>query len=196
MPDDIKAVVAAAATHRDRLLIRTLWATGGRVSEVLELTPVDVQPDALVLPNRKNRTRTWKQVFLPQAEASLIGELLLWVRDHRIADDEPIFFSNYGRKSARPRKPLTRQQVWYVVKKASQRAGVNVLALRPSAAGDRGEPAPIHPHVLRHARARQQLRQTKNLSFVQRQLGWSRLQMAYLSVGDEEARELAKEVLE
>ncbi len=38
----IKAVVAAATIDRDRLLRRCLWATGGRVSEVLTLRPADI----------------------------------------------------------------------------------------------------------------------------------------------------------
>jgi site-specific recombinase XerD len=197
LPEDVKRVIAAARCERDRLLIRTLWATGGRVSEVLELTPAGIQSEALVIGNRKNRSRTWKQVFLPQAEASLVGDLLLWARVWKLADNEPIFFSSYGHKQlAEARQALSQQAVWYIVKQASRRAGVQVLALRPSADGNVGEPAPIHPHILRHARARQQLRQTRNLAFVQRQLGWSRLQMAYLSIGDQEAREIARTVTE
>ena len=53
-PEEVRAVIAAAATERDRLLLRTLWATGGRVSEVLALRAQDVRRDALVLPNLKN----------------------------------------------------------------------------------------------------------------------------------------------
>jgi len=33
------AVIDATAPSRDRLLLRCLWATGGRVSEVLALLP-------------------------------------------------------------------------------------------------------------------------------------------------------------
>lgn len=45
-PEEVKAVIAAAETERDRLLLRTLWATGGRVSEVLALRATDVRRDA------------------------------------------------------------------------------------------------------------------------------------------------------
>jgi hypothetical protein len=64
-PDEVRAVIAAARTERDRLLLRVLWATGARVSEVLALRPMDVRRDSLVLPNRKNPNRTVKRVFLP-----------------------------------------------------------------------------------------------------------------------------------
>jgi integrase len=53
-PQDVQAVIDAATRERDRLLLRVLWATGARVSEVLALRPMDVQRDHLVLPNRKN----------------------------------------------------------------------------------------------------------------------------------------------
>jgi integrase len=76
-PDEIRAVITAAATERDRLLLRVLWATGARISEVLTLRPRDVQRDSLVLPNRKNPNLTTKRVFLPGAELGLTGELLL-----------------------------------------------------------------------------------------------------------------------
>jgi hypothetical protein len=49
---------------------------------------------------------------------------------------------------------------------------------------------------LRHARVRQWVRQTKSLPLAQKQAGWSRLQMAYLTIGDGEARELMSGVTE
>jgi len=77
---------------------------------------------------------------------------------------------------------------------AAERADVRVLALRTSKHGRVGEPAPVHPHLFRHARVRQIVRTTKNLPLAQRQAGWSRLQPAYLSIGDEEARTLMRSV--
>ncbi len=190
-PEEVKAVIAAAATERDRLLLRVLWATGGRISEVLALRPRDVFRDSLVLPNRKNPSQTTKRVFLPGPEASLTGELLLWAREQDLADDEPLFFSRKRGPDGR-RRALQRGQAWLIVKAASERAKVQVLALRPSRHGRSGEPAPIHPHLFRHARVRQIVRQTKSLPLAQRQAGWSRLQPVYLTIGDEEARELMR----
>src|SRR5712692_769652 len=70
-PEDVLAVVDAAANERDRLLLRVLWATGARISEALALRPMDVRRDSLVLPNRKNPNQTVKRVFLPGAEQAL-----------------------------------------------------------------------------------------------------------------------------
>src|SRR6516165_2857897 len=95
-PEEVRAVIAAANCERDRLLLRVLWATGARISEVLALRPMDVQRDDLVLPNRKNPNMTVKRVFLPGAELGLTGELLLWAKEQGLANEEPLFFSRKG----------------------------------------------------------------------------------------------------
>jgi hypothetical protein len=85
-------------------------------------------------------------------------------------------------------------QAWTILKSASERADVRLLALRASRHGAIGQPAPAHPHLFRHARVRQIVRTTRNLPLAQRQAGWSRLQMAYVTVGDEAARQLMRQV--
>jgi integrase len=192
-PDEVRAVIAAASCERDHLLLRVLWATGARISEVLALRPRDVERDSLVLPNRKNPNVTVKRVFLPGAELGLTGELLLWAKEQDVADDEPLFFSR-KRHADGTRRALQRGRAWLIVKEASERANIRVLALRTSKHGPAGEAAPVHPHLFRHARVRQIVRMTRNLPLAQRQAGWSRLQMAYLTVGDEEARQLMREL--
>src|SRR6266542_3047047 len=184
-PEDVLAVIDAAPTERDRLLLRVLWATGARISEALALRPIDVQRDSLVLPNLKNPSRTSKRVFLPAGQMDLPGTLLLWAKEHRIADSEPLFCSRKRAKDGRPRA-ISRQQAWEIVREASERADVRVLALRASTYGKAGEPAPVHPHLFRHARVRQIVRTTRSLPIAQKQAGWSRLQLAYLSVSDDE----------
>jgi hypothetical protein len=59
-----------------------------------------------------------------------------------------------------------------------------------------GEPAPVHPHLFRHARARQIVRHTKSLALAQKQAGWARLHTEYLTLSDEEANRLIQEVPE
>ncbi len=190
-PEEIRAVIAAARSERDRLLLRVLWATGARISEVLALRPTDVRRDSLVLPNRKNPNLTVKRVFLPGAELGLTGELLLWAKEQGVADNEPLFFSR-KRGVDGSRRALQRGQAWLITKEASERAAVRVLALRGSRHGRAGEAAPVHPHLFRHARVRQIVRQTRSLALAQRQAGWSRLQPTYLSIGDQEAREMMR----
>jgi integrase len=154
----VRAVIAAAGSERDRLLLRVLWATGGRVSEVLALRAQDVRRDALVPPNRKNPARPVKTVFLSAGDQNLPGELLLWQKTEGLTDGEPLFASRKRGADGR-RKAIGCIQTWRVVKDASDRARVRVLALRESKAGKAGAPAPL----FRHARVRQIVRQTRSL---------------------------------
>ncbi len=188
-------MIDAALSERDQLLLRVLWATGARISEVLALRPMDVQRDHLVLPNRKNPSLTVKRVYLPAGQADLPGALLVWANEQRLAPHAPLFFSRKHSADGSLRA-ISRVQAWTILKAASERADVRVLALRASHHGGIGEPAPAHPHLFRHARVRQIVRTTRSLPLAQRQAGWSRLQMAYLTVGDDEARRLMQEVPE
>src|ERR1700680_2418987 len=114
-PEEVRAVIAAATSERDALLLRVLWATGARISEVLALRPMDMRRDRLVLPNRKNPSRTTKRVFLPGAELSLTGELLLWAREQGLADGEPLFVSRKAGADGSRRAPQ-RGQARLIVK--------------------------------------------------------------------------------
>ena len=194
-PADVQAVIEAATCERDRLLLRVLWATGARSSEALALRPMDVQRDHLVLANRKNPSQPVKRVFLPAGQADLPGALLIWANEQGLSPRAPLFFSR-KRGADGSLQAISRVQAWTIVKEASERAGIRVLALRASQHGGVGEPAPVHPHRFRHARVRQIVRMTRSLPLAQRQAGWSRLQTAYLTVGDDEARLLMQEVPE
>jgi integrase len=192
-PEDVQAVIAAAACERDRLLLATLWATGARISEVLALRPRDVRRQGLVLPNLKNPSRPVKTAHLAAAHAGLPGDLLLWTREHNLDDDEPLFFSRQCGADGR-RKAIDRVRAWQIVKAASEQADVRVLALRTSGYGRVGEPAPVHPHLFRHARVRQIVRHTRSLALAQKQAGWARLHTEYLTLSDDEAQQLMRAV--
>lgn len=117
----------------DRLLLRVLW-TAARVSEALALRPMDVQWDSLVLPNLKNPHRPTKRVFLPAGRADLPEALPLWAKEYGLANDQPLLFSR-KRGADGTLRSISRQPAWEVVRVASVRANVRVLALRASATG-------------------------------------------------------------
>ncbi len=194
-PEEIRAIIEAAATERDRLLLTTLWVTGARISEVLALRPKDIRREGLVLPNLNNPSRLVKTAHLPAAHAGLPGDLLVWAREHGLADDEPVFFSRQHAADGR-RKAIDRVRAWQIVKSASERADVRVLALRATGYGRVGEPAPVHPHLFRHARVRQIVRHTRSLALAQKQAGWVRLHTEYLTLSDDEAQQLMQDVPE
>jgi integrase len=192
-PEEIGAIIDAAATERDRLLLTTLWATGARISEVLALRPRDIHREGLVLPNLKNPSRLVKTAHLSAAHAGLPGDLLMWARENELGDDEPLFFSRQRTADGR-RKAIDRVRAWQLVKSASERADVRVLALRSTSHGAVGEPAPVHPHLFGHARVRQIVRHTRSLALAQKQAGWARLHTEYLTLSDDEASRLMRDV--
>src|SRR5215472_15800025 len=112
-PEEIGAIIDAAACERDRLLLTTLWATGARICEVLALRPRDVRRQGLRLPNLKNPSRPVKTAHLAAAHASLPGELLIWAREHDLDDDEPLFFSRQL-DTDRRRKAIDRVRAWQI----------------------------------------------------------------------------------
>ncbi len=61
--EQARAVIAAAASTRDRLLFECLWQTGGRVTEVLRLRrgDLDARAGALRLTNLKQRRRALRE---------------------------------------------------------------------------------------------------------------------------------------
>ena len=128
---------------------------------------MDVRRDSLVLANLKNPSRTTKRVFLPAAQMDLPRALLLWAREHELLNDKPIFFSR-KRTVGGARRSISRRQAWEIVRAAPELANVRVLALRASQYGVAGGPAPVHPHLFRHARVRQIVRHTKSLALAQK----------------------------
>ena len=157
---------------------------------MLRLRPRDVKRGGIVLPNLKNPSRLVKTAHLSSAHAGLPGDLLLWARENSLADDE----SRCSSLASGFRMVNASRSIACAPGKssgcASQRAEVQVLALRPSGYGRRGEPAPVHPHLFRHARVRQIVRHTKSLALAQKQAGWARLHTEYLTLSDDEAHDL------
>ena len=155
---------------------------------------MDVRRDSLVLPNRKNPNQPIKRVFLPGAELGLTGELLLWAKEQSLVDHEPLFFSR-KRGLDGSRRALQRGQAWLIVKEAADRANVRVLALRASKHGPPGQAAHPSASIPPRPRTPDRARYAKSPP-CSTPAGWSRLRMAYLTIGDEEARLLMRELTE
>jgi integrase len=72
--DEIARLTSAARPGRDRLILRTLWETGVRVSELLSLTPssIDFAAETLSVATLKRRTHHLRAIPIRPA---LLGEL-------------------------------------------------------------------------------------------------------------------------
>lgn len=120
--DEVQALLGACTRPRDRLLLRILWETGLRVSELGALTSdsVDFTSEALRVVTLKRRGHMRAVPLRP----ALLGELARHIAGAGIRGDARLF-------------PVTRQRVHQIVRKAALGAGLP---------RDRA-----HPHTLRHS---------------------------------------------
>ncbi|MBC7513081.1 MAG: site-specific tyrosine recombinase XerD [Herminiimonas sp.] len=135
---------------RDRTMLEVLYASGLRVSELVELKSVEVSMNEGVLrvtgKGSKTRlvpfgaeARSWIERYLLEARAAILGG--------QVAD--ALFVTGRG-------AGMTRQMFWQLIKKHALRADIN---------------APLSPHTLRHAFATHLLNHGADLRVVQLLLG-------------------------
>ncbi len=138
---------------RDRALLELLYATGMRVTEVvnLRLDDVDWEAGLVNCPGKADRRRR-----IPLGAAfQTLAEYLERGRPNFARDDSPpmLFLNHRGQK-------LTRQGVWLILKESAEAAGLD---------GD------VTPHTLRHSFAKHKLGQGEDLRRVQELLGHANL---------------------
>ncbi len=110
-PEQVHAMLDAARTcsERDYPIIRTMWETGMRASELLALTPSDIEKknDIITITNGKGGKE--RRVLLKK---ETVEELFSYVAQNNIENDAKLF-------------PLKRRQLYNVVKKYGSLAGVS-----------------------------------------------------------------------
>ena len=163
---EIEKLIAAAKTKRDALILRVLFLSGARVSEVVGLRWKDVQHNpqggqlALFGKGRKNRT--------VGISARLYEELIAYREECGKGSQDAVFTSQKdGGK-------MSRQQIFRVVKKAAKGAGVNW---------------DVSPHWLRHSYATLALEGGAPLPLLQRDLGHNDIKTTrqYLDIRPDES---------
>lgn len=135
---------------RDRTMLEVLYATGLRVSELVNLlvTQVDLNGGFVRVLGKGNKVRV-----VP------LGEVALDWLTRYLADSRPVLL---GAKSCdamfitNRHAAMTRQMFWYLIKKHAQAGGVL---------------SPLSPHTLRHAFATHLLNHGADLRVVQMLLG-------------------------
>ena len=142
---------------RDRAMLETLYATGCRASEVVNLKLNDVYLDAAFL---KCFGKGSKQRVVPLGQHA-IAALRTYIGGAQeeggravVGDSEVVFVSKTGRR-------LTRIHLWALVKKYCKRAGL---------------PNTVSPHTLRHSFATHLLSGGADLRAVQEMLGHASIQ--------------------
>jgi integrase/recombinase XerD len=158
-PADVERLLAAPSRSggskalRDRALLELLYATGMRVTEVVNLTLEDLDWDngLVSCPGKGDRRR---QIPMATSQQPL-AEYLERGRPNFAREESPpmLFLNHRGQK-------LTRQGVWLILKEAAEAAGLD---------GD------VTPHTLRHSFAKHKLGQGEDLRRVQELLGHANL---------------------
>jgi integrase/recombinase XerD len=142
----VHRLLALEPHPRNRVLLRLLYAAGGRVSEICNLKWRDVQPrDAagqITIFGKGGKTRTvllsadtWQEIFGLRGESE---------------PDAPVFPSRKGQGHLHP------SQAWRIVRAAAERAGIE---------------GAVSPHWLRHAHASHALDRGCPIHLVQATLG-------------------------
>jgi integrase/recombinase XerD len=158
-PADMERLLAApgrgggSKAARDRALLELLYATGMRVTEVvnLRLEDIDWETGFVNCPGKGERRR---QIPLSSANEPLT-DYVQRGRPSFARDDSPptLFLNHRGQK-------LTRQGVWLILKEAAEAAGLD---------------GHVTPHTLRHSFARHRLGAGEDLRRVQELLGHANL---------------------
>jgi len=156
--DDVEFLLAMPKTDnpsglRDHAMLRMLWATGMRVSELitLDLDHVDMTTAVVRCLGKGNKER--QIPFGMNAHAAIVHYLdegrpaLI-----RRSGERAIFLNHHGER-------LTRQGFWLILKSYAREAGIDHIS----------------PHTLRHSLATHMLNKDAPLRFVQEMLGHSNI---------------------
>ncbi|SRR6266545_3930469 len=183
--DQARAIINAAETSLHRLLLETLWQSGGRVTEVLRLRLSDLveAEGALRLTNLKQRRRS-QQHKLVYVSPDLLSQLRAFATDTRLSATGFFFRSRQSKT-----KPMSYAQCWRLIRHYAAKAGVEVV-------GAEGQLRPPNGRDFRHGAAVHQVRQGIPLSEVQQQLGHARIDTTslYAKLANPERRAMADRV--
>jgi integrase/recombinase XerD len=154
-PDQVDRLLAAPAAHdsanalRDVALMETLYATGVRVSELINLNLGDIDLfNRLVACNSGRRSRVVP--IFPRAVAALEAYLAEGRPQLQVDPEEQALFLNHRGQR------LTRQGLWLIIKRYVSEVGIDAM---------------VTPHTLRHSFAAHLLNAGANLREVQERLG-------------------------
>ena len=177
--EEVEALLAAPAVsdplgHRDRTMLEVLYATGLRVSELVNcsLAQVNLNQGVLRIVGKGNRER-----LIPLGEEAVrwLNDFVRGARGEILLDRQTdhLFPTRRGDR-------MTRQAFWHIIKRYARKAGIE---------------RELSPHTLRHAFATHLLNHGADLRVVQMLLGHSDLSMTqiYTHVARERLKELHSE---
>ncbi len=110
--EQVDEILNAAKTcnHRDYLLLRFMWRTGVRVSEVINVTPKDIEYKNGVVNIRKAKGGRQRRVLLDQETLKMLSDYVLALNT---PEDPPVF-------------PISRAQVFNLVMRYGDTGGLKI----------------------------------------------------------------------
>lgn len=146
---EVGELIDSAQSLRDRLLLELFYATGMRVSEMVNLKVEDVDFDDGWI---RILGKGMKERFVPVGK-NILKLLRKYIEEKRILPSGFLFSKSNG-------KFITRESIWKIVKKYSLKAGI---------------PRKVAPHTLRHTFATHLLENGADLRTIQELLGHSNI---------------------
>jgi integrase/recombinase XerD len=146
-PEEVDRLINGAITIRDKMLIRLLLYSGGRVTEVLSAKWSDLVEreggGQITLFGKDGITRA---VLIPSP---------FWDELNQFRGHQREYVFRGGRGSCDGTKPINRKSAWYIVSQAAKRAKLGNVS----------------PHWLRHAHATEALENGAPLHLLKESLG-------------------------
>ena len=155
---EVESLIASSSDDlsglRDRALLETLYATGGRVSEIVQLNVGDIARSESETTTVRVRGKGGKERLVP------LGRFAQQALDQYLTRARPTFIKNHREEalflSEKQGNRLSRQSAWSIVSQAATRAGLEKV---------------ISPHALRHSFATHLIDGGADIRVVQELLG-------------------------
>ena len=175
-----EAIYNACKNSRDKLLIRLLWKTGRRISEILQVKIKDMNfDDNMILWNiLKKKTPTKKWLPVDNGTMRFIEN---YVKAKGLSEEDYLFSSN-SKKGY-----LTRVRVFQILRNLCEEVGIYYVGTK--------EP---HPHHFRHSFAIEKAKKLKSpadIRKLQQYLGHANLGITetYLQFGSQDLRSMVED---
>ena len=164
--EEVKKLFVSSPNKKSNLMLKMLYSSGLRVSELVNLKIEDLEPSQKMGWVRSGKGRKDRMLILSE---NILGELNAFI-SQKSAQNGYLFSNKAGNH-------LTSRNLQKLIKKASERAGINKR---------------VTPHSLRHSFATHLLENGTDIRKIQELLGHSNLQTTqiYTKVSAEELRKV------
>ena len=147
---ETKKLLESASTQRNKAILYTLYSTGIRVSELVNLNIDDIEFKNNLIKIRSGKGRKDRVVPLAPVAAK---ELEIYISSKEITNNDPVFTNSKGSR-------LTTRTIERVVQRTREVAGITTK---------------VTPHVLRHAFATHLIENQVDIRVIQELLGHASL---------------------